>query len=273
MLKKFNQLFSIPISKEEEMDKFVQRVNQTIFSDIKDNPYPASYESIFKNICYYLGINHQDEIRKKNRDNYGYSLIIPSLRSLTNDDFYKTLKMIVLLYKYFDDNEEWKNKISKWVTIAISNAEKDLGIRWSDGMFYSSGAEFLDEHLIDDIIGVLQTEDRKAILIAYKKGLKEFWESRSDRNKFKNVIRDMQLSLDEASKVLISDKNVGFQYLLKDKKWDKIIANKYYQKIFFQLNELADKLVKHKSDEEFDIIEIETFIYLTGIFLRVAFIK
>ena len=135
-----------------------------------------------------------------------------------------------------------------------------------------SKANFLDKKLIDNVLGVLNNKDKKIIKISFEKGLKEFEESNKDKSKLANAVRDMQLSLDETAKILLKDKNVGFKHLLKDKNWNKIINNKYYQKMFFQLNEFADKLVKHKLTE-LDKYEVETFIYLTGIFIRLAFVK
>lgn len=273
MLKIFNKTFGIEESVEEERNRFVQRINQTLFNQIEDHPYPESYNNIFKILCYQLGLNADDRIREKNQFNYSSSANIPSLRSLTNDDFFQTLEILVLLYQFFNKNKDWQDKISLWIKTAVSNANIDLGVRWSSGMFYPSGAELLDEKLIDEILGILHAEDKKSILVAYQKGLKEFSESNKDKSKLKNVVRDMQLSLDETSKVLLGDKNIGFKHLLKDKNWDEIVKNKFYQKIFFQLNEFADKLAKHKAEAEFDEYEVETFVYLTGIFIRLVFIQ
>jgi|GEM_PF-1472425 len=271
ILSEFKKNFGIEDNLAEEKENFVQRINQTVFKKIQDSFYP--YKGVFVFLCYQLGVNADDRISSVNRLNYGSSSTIPGIRSLTNDNFTETLKLLVLLYKFFEDQEEWKKYINNFTLLALSSAGYDLEIRWNEGMFYPSGAEALDEKLIDDILGVLQENNRKSIFIAYKKGIKEFLESRKDKSKLKNVVRDMQLALDETSKVLLVDKNVGFKHLLKDKNWDEIVKNKFYQKIFIQLNEFADKLAKHKAEAAFNEHEVETFVYLTGIFIRLVFIQ
>ena len=133
-----------------------------------------------------------------------------------------------------------------------------------------SGSPLLDEKLVDNSLAIIEDSKYKKIRIAFEKGLKEFLVPGEDKSGYLNAIRDMQLSLDEVSKILLNDKNVGFKHLLKNKNWENTGLNEYFQKIFYQLNEMIDKLVKHNSSTHFSKSDTETIIYLTGMFIRLT---
>ncbi len=260
------------ISIEQEQKGFVTKINQKLFVLVQSD---YNYEKIFISLCYRCNKDSYARIQKENSGlafHNSYN-IIPRLNTITEDDFLDTLKVLILLYDWLRKNRHnLLNIADRLITEAIETSQVDIGIKWSDGMFYKSGAPILDEVLIDNILGVLNNENGKRILASFQKGLKEFMEANKDNHKLKNAVLDMQLVLDEASKILLNEKNAGFSNLLKDKNWDNIIKNKYYQKIFFQLNEFGDKLAKHNFTE-LDKNEVEIFIYLTGLFLRLVFIQ
>ena len=84
MIKGFNKRFGIEESLQEEQTRFVQRINQTIFENIQEG---HGYKKVFKTVCYWLGENADDRISAHNRYNYGLEIGVPTLRTLTNDDF------------------------------------------------------------------------------------------------------------------------------------------------------------------------------------------
>ena len=75
--------------------------------------------------------------------------------------------------------------------------------------------------------------------------------------------------MDELSKIILKDKNVGVKHLIKNENWRKTGLNNYYKKMLFEYNEMLDKLSKHSSVSKFSEKEVESVIYLTGLFIRV----
>ncbi|HAM39109.1 MAG TPA: hypothetical protein DCP53_06935 [Elusimicrobia bacterium] len=145
-LKKFNKIFRIEESVENEQKKFVYRIN-SLFNTLEERD---DYNAILYSICYGLGIN-SDEI-KKNKIVSGK--FIKPLRSVTKDNFQGTLKVLVLLYEFYEKSD-LKFIIEKEIECALSYSNVDLGINWKDGMFYPRGAEILDEKLIEDSLRFL----------------------------------------------------------------------------------------------------------------------
>src|ERR1700680_3139195 len=151
MLERFHKIFGIQPGLAAEQDAFVQRINQTAIHHIEQMQHPKSYEDVFKIVCYKLGINANDRIADANSANYfETSTIIPRLRSLTNDEFVQTLKVLVVLHEYFEKIPGAQKELSRWIEAALSNATSDIGVKWHNGMFYPSGAQELDEKLIEE---------------------------------------------------------------------------------------------------------------------------
>ena len=149
VLKKFNELFGLQTSIEDEQVRFVQRINQTAFSEIEESSYYPSYESVYRRICYQLGINAEDRIRNANSHSYtSVSLIIPPLRGLTRDEFQTTLKVLIVLFDILGN--KLRQQLAASIDRALSRATVDIGIKWKDGMFYPSGAQVLDHALLED---------------------------------------------------------------------------------------------------------------------------
>jgi len=258
MLKRFNKIFGIQESEEEEKRKFVQRINQTIFNKIEDD---HSYEKIFRTICYWLGENANDRIRGANRYNVGVGIIIPSLRSISGDDFLLTLKILVLLYQYFDRNTEWQEYISSWIEDALSNALLDLGVRWKNGMFYPSGAKELDEKLIEDPLDWLET---------YPDEKRDFFNALKNytSKKYDAVVIDCYLVVEGLARKVLKNKKTlenNREVLLK-----KIGLSQEWKAFLNNYINYANELKRHAGNKRHSInpSEVEAFLYFTGLLVR-----
>lgn len=223
------------------------------------------------NLCNRLGLEYKEylTVESKVRDifekNLNFSEYLLRLQALLDFLWKKGKKQLAMIF-------------GRIIGEAINTSPVDLGIRLK---FYKhkgvqihfSGSQFLDKKLVDDILGVLEDKGKLAVKIAFEKGLKEFLEAKSNPSKLKNAVRDMQLACDETIKVLFEDKNLGFRHLFKDNRWKKVGLNNYQKQIFWNLNEYADKLAKHKSDSKITFEDAESIIYLTGMFIRLVFTK
>ncbi len=261
MLKRFNKIFGIQDSEEDEKRRFIQRINQTIIEAVEDLRYPVSYEKIFRTLCYSLGTNADDRIGRANQYNYGYETRVPSLRSLTNDEFLSTLKVLVLLYRFFSDQKEQQEKISSWIEVALSNATIDLGIRWKNGMFYPSGAKTLDERLVEDSFDWLEDypDEKKDFLKAI---------TSYSANELGEVVISCYLVVEGlARKILNNSKTLenNREEILK-----KIGLSQEWKSFLSSYINYANEFKRHASEKRSGIkpFEVEAFLYFTGLLVR-----
>ncbi len=266
-LKEFHSLFNTAPTLAEEKNAFVQRINQTIFSKVVNLTHPTSYEVIFQGICYELGVNGADMIARQNANNFSGLRRIPSLRKITNDDFVKTLQVLVLLYKSL--NTEYQQQTDGYIRIALVSANTDFGIRWDDGMFYPSGAGELDEKLIDENLQWLKNYPEQAT--QFKTALNHFQKSTKDISARKDAITNAYSSMEGVAQLVLSNKK-NFDnnlYALMD----QLSLPTQYKNIFNYYKVMANEYSSRHAGTEFSHEETEAFIYLTGILMRLSIQK
>lgn len=258
MLKRFDKNFRIKESVEEEKIRFVQRINQTIFQNVeKDN----SYEKVFRTICYWLGQNADDLMANANLILVsGYS-IMPHLRSLTSDNFLETLRILELLYQFFDDNNKWQEDISSWIEDALSNALLDLGVRWMNGMFYPSGSKILDKKLIEDPLDWLENypDEKRDFLNALKNYTSK---------KYDVVVIDCYLVIEGLARRVLKNKKTlenNREELLR-----KIGLSQEWKSFLSNYINFANEAKRHAGASRHHIkpSEVEALLYFTGLMVR-----
>lgn len=262
ILRIFNKMFNVQENLESEKTKFVNRVNQTIFNKIENF---HEYESIFKTICYWLGENANDMIRAINSFNYGMSNDIPRLRSLTSDDYTRTLRILCLLYLYFSKDqygyEEKREEISGWTEVALSNSNLDLGIEWKDGMFYPKGAGVLDQKLIEDPLDWLN--NFQEVKEDYKKALSNYL-----KKNYPDVIDQCYLVIEGLVRKIFDNKKT-----LDNNKADllkKLKLSQQWKSILDKFIDYSNEFKRHASSNRklINPDEVEAFLYLTGLLVR-----
>lgn len=252
--------FGLTIELEEAQKRFMNKSMTLLFHTDFYNNLIYKQETIVK-FCLKYGLEYIP----------GQSLYFYINSNLSFVEFIIRLNC---LFNILSDHSEAIDMLSKLIKVWLHDSPVDLGIKIiknkSSFDILPSGSEYLDKELVENTLSILEDTNYKDIRLAYEKGLREFLLSSNNPVIYLNVIRDMQLSLDEVSKVLLKDKNTGFKHLLKNDNWRVTRLDEYYKRMFFQLNEMIDKLVKHKSGTEFSKAETESIIYLTGIFIRLT---
>lgn len=258
MLKKIYELFGIQPKLDDEKKGFVQRINQTIYSNVEKR---QDYGKLFRRICYSLGENADDRIAAANQyRKHSYDMIIPTLRSLTKDNFENTIKILWLVYSYIDESE-FKKEIDEWIKIALAHAVIDIGVKWADGEFYPSGAKILDEKLIDDPLGWLQKYP--PIKEHYGNALKDYY-----NKQYNDSVGNCYLALEGfVRSVLGNDRTLDnnkedlLKYIDISQEW-KAILNKFI--------DYANEYKRHASKKLHEVKprEVEAFVYFTGLLLR-----
>jgi hypothetical protein len=261
MLGRFNKVFGIQDDLLTEQRRFVERINQTAIPPIQSLHYTPSYREVFEVVCYWLGINANDRISQANRGSYSYSVSIPSVRSLTGDDFMGTIKVLSLLYQGLKDNPSAQQTLSGWIETALDQTTVDLGITWNDGMFYPSGARELDEPLVEETFKWLadfpneKADFLKAVTGYANKQLGE-------------VIINCYVAVEGVARAILDNKKTldnnrdGLMKRLQlSQEWKALLSN---------FINYANEFKRHASENRHKLnpVEVEGFLYMTGVLLR-----
>jgi hypothetical protein len=131
-----------------------------------------------------------------------------------------------------------------------------------------SGCKLLDEKVVENVLGLLEMEQYAGIRSNFEEGLREFLHPRTKAT-LKNVVEDMTTACDNTVKMVFNDSHLGFKHLFKDNRWQKLKLNAQQKQIFFSLNDWMDK-IKHDVITDYSKEDIESIIYLSAIFIRLA---
>lgn len=254
---KFNERFNIEVNLEEARKRFVNRIYNDIF---------LFYQSQFNTpqiIATTLG--------KKYVPRY------PLIDTYLSSDFYENLEAIEGLFEYTSNKlspslDNPSLQIQKNIKEILSKSEVDLGILWENGKFLPTGAKLLDEKLINENLHWLRDKNYETVLEPFEKGLNHYLHSTKRPKLLSDVITDMYESLEAFSKIITNknkDLSANRELLLR-----KIKVSSEYKVILKDYIEYAcnfrHALESGKSKPNLDNYEVESFIYLTGIFIRLG---
>lgn len=251
----FHQRFDIPFNIDEVKKNFINRVSNRIFDDFLVGEL-HSYE-IFREIANALGKRYKTYL---SFDNY------------VKDDFYKCLRAVEATYNTLAD-KRYKEMLSSLVSLILEESEVDLGITWQDGKFIPTGARLLDQELVNEPLRWLSNPKYKNVYHPFAKGLSHFLEAEKRPELLSDVITDMYESLEALAKVITGrprkDLSANAEPFIKEVK-----ASEHYKRILKEYisyaNEFRHALEKGRERPKLSITEVESFIYLTGLFIRLA---
>lgn len=263
-MRDFHERFEINVNTEEARKRFVNRALNTIFFTLfYSNKLSADDQFYCKNkIATALG------------KRYFYNT---SIDEYINGDFLNCLQAIEAFYDYLKSSYTTQMRVSlnllnSEVIKLLEQVEVDLGLKWENGKFIRTGAKLLDEKLINDPLRWMRKEKYSTVTLPFEKGLEHFLESERNPNLLSDVITDMYEALESLVKIVVgNNKDLSANREIFIKKVNvseeyKAVLKEYiaYANIFRHgLNETAQRpilLVK----------EVESFVYLTGIFIRLA---
>jgi hypothetical protein len=194
------------------------------------------------------------------------------------NDFARTLKAIEAMYwsaagaSGFD---LWKDWVESFVRSALAAAETDLGIGWRDGEFIGRGAAVLDEALVDGPLHWLRREGFKAVLDPFEKGLKILLEVhlKDEPQRLFDVVTDMYEALEAMAKIVTGRSELDLS-ANRELFVQKVAASEEYKRLLKEYVDYAHRFRHAPSDKrprpQLSYPEAESFVYLTGLFLRLA---
>lgn len=255
MADKFHERFDIEVSSEEARKRFVNRAYTTIFTGSIFARGEPVYE-YRRVVALELGARYYPH--------YDWERYI-------GQDFHKCLHAIEALYGAMSHMSDPK-ALKSIIPYILSLSEVDLGVRWEDGRFVPAGAKLLDDALVNDSLKWLREKGYESVLTPFNKGLKHFLDSPKRPELLSDVITDMYEAVEALAKIVTGrDADLSSN---REKFISTVKASQAYKKILKDYIEYANAF-RHAAEEgkpkpNVSEREAESFMYLTGIFIRLA---
>lgn len=260
MAEEFHKRFNIKVKEEEARRRFMNRVFNVVFEDFISDFYSGRTIKVVRFVASELGERY---------DNY------KELPDYVGNDFMRHLHAIEAIYdfarnKYQETTES--RELSNVIDILLKTAEIDLGVRWQNGHFIPAGAGLLDKELVNESLDWLDKQGHETVLAPFQKGLDHFLHSMKRPELLSDVVTDMYEALEALAKIMTGrdkDLSANRQMFIS-----KVNASEAYKKILKEYIEYANKF-RHAREEgkpkpKIKSQEAESFMYLTGLFIRLA---
>jgi hypothetical protein len=254
--KKYHERFNIDVGTDEAKRRFVNRAHNSIEAILKwasDTAYRSS--EVEKYVCTHLGERWERS---------------GCLASILGDSFDEHLRALEAFAQF-----PWPelNRLAKSaITTILGQAETDLGIRWENDNFLPSGSPLLDQELVNHVLGSMALQE--GVLIPFRKGLDHFLRSTNKPELLSDAITDMYEALEAQGKITArNDKDLSSNAELFISRLG--VSNEYkpiLKAYISYANEFRHAAEKGKKKEPPSRKETESFLYLTGLFLRLAII-
>jgi hypothetical protein len=249
---KFIERFNIEIGLEEAKKHFVNRAHNQIF-----------------NYYYYtLTENNRFRVQREIVSALGDRCSGYDLSTQIGDDFLRNLHALETFYDL-----GYPLVIDQYIKKFLSESEVDLGVRWDNGRFIKSGAQLLDNKLVNDVLDWLRQQKYITVIQPFEKGLDDFLHAEKLPQLLNDVVTDMYEAL-EALSMIITDRPNKDLSANRELFISKVNASSKYKKILSEYinyaNEFRHAQEKGKNKPKISPKEAESFIYLTGLFIRLA---
>lgn len=256
-----HQRFNIKIDFEEAKQRFVNRAYNEIFNN----------DSIFT-----PGVMEKREVLRCAATALGrYFKPNDSFYSVVGEDFLDCLQAIEGIFNT-SRRILLRDSIESTVKELIASSPCDLGIKWENGHFSRTGAKLLDDVLVNENLKWLEDPGLKHIHKPFNKGLLLYSESIRDPEKLSDVVTDMYEALEATAKWFLKngkDLSGNQQEFI-----NRLGLPSSYGRMLKEYIDYANQLARHaknpeKSPYKIPPSEAENFIYLTGLFIRLAIKK
>ena len=269
MAEPFHKRFNIDIGVDEARKRFVERIRTLTWSLINQlyRTDRQDMNSLLQAINFHLGERHHPVVHPSD--------LIKHWDAFVGDEFTKCLRMTEAIRAGFvieRYSPEAVAQFIKGVTAAFENSEFDLEISWDGKIFTRKGARFLDEKLVNEPLEWLRDPKYQNVLVPFEKGLKHWMEAHKNLERCGDVITDVYEALEAMAKLATGrDADLSAN---REKFGSVIGLPEAYKKMLKEYIEFgceyrhAPETTKPRTyPSERDT---EAFIYMTGVFLRLA---
>jgi hypothetical protein len=259
IMQKFHERFKVPVDMEESRRRFINRALNIVFEKFLFDSFTTNERSYINlAVLTFLGdrASHTD---------------IPLAELVGDKDYYRLLQAIEAFYEILT-NPEHKDALSVIVTNIIEDSEIDLGIAWHKGHFHPGGAKFLDDGLVNDPLDWMRGHDLGAVVQPFEKALGHLMRARKQPELLGDVLTDAYEALEAMAKAVTGrdvDLSANHEAFVK-----KVRASEEYRRLLKEYVGYGCRF-RHAPSESrprpvASYSEVESFLYLTGVFIRLA---
>jgi hypothetical protein len=253
---KFHERFDIDVNFSEAQQRFVNRV------------YNQIHLSFFLNLQENIRYRIQKDVASALGDKYSFH---QSLDDLVGQDFLRNLQAIEAIFAGLPDYDQ--KRANQLVLGLLAQSEVDLEIEWHSGRFLRKGAALLDKVLVNDPLRWLRREGYQSVLNPFEKGLSHLLFAKGRPDLLSDVITDMYESLEALAKIVtkrstkdLSANREMFVSTLEASAAYKTLLSDYIT----YANTFRHATTEGQSKPHVSEREVESFVYLTGVFVRLA---
>jgi hypothetical protein len=254
----FHERFDIEIDTEGAKQRFMNRVSSLIFMDLYDGKLISSHQysgAVSRNVAYRLGET--------------YSTHKPG--AYVKGDFKRCLHVLEAMYEALEGSD-FATELSATIERILRDSENDLGVDWQPPIFVRTGARLLDERLVNDSLRWLREREYKTVLAPFEKGLSHYLESTNKPERLADVVTDMYEATEALARV-VTGNDTGLKGN-SDTFIEKVKVSDYYKELLRDYaqygNSYRHAVQRSRPRPLPSEPEVESFIYLTGLFIRLA---
>jgi hypothetical protein len=258
MAHKFHERFKLDINLDEARRRFVNRANNELISTLGmlEN-VSGDGEGVERFICSKLGERWK-----------GWGC----LSTIIGDDFFVHVQALEALYAHPASMPQAVVSIHQ----IMADTEIDIGLRWENGSFLPSGSPLLDAKLVNDVLGCLKENQYGGVATPFRKGLEHLLQSISKTQFLSDVVTDMYEALEALAKIVTGrgdkDLSANMESFIK-----AVQVSDTYKPILKEYIAYGNK-IRHAGRDgqpkpDLTRKEVESFVYLTGVFIRLAVIE
>jgi len=255
----FHERFEISVGISDARDRFVSRIKNYVFENFFRSAVDDTtlHRVILWQVANSLGYVYQSFF---DFDHY------------VGHDFYRCLQVLEACHKALADPTK-KVELSTFISMVLAQSEVDLGIRWERGCFIRSGAALLDQKVVNEPLRWLSTAKFGSVRAPFEKGLSHFIEAEKKPERLADVITDMYEATEALAKLVTGrqtkDLSANAETFIKSLK-----VSQHYKQLLKDYISYANQF-RHAAKDgptrpTLSTPEVESFIYLTGIFIRLA---
>lgn len=255
-MKDFHSRFAIPVDQSAERTRFVNRVDNKLFS-LVDHGKTKETREIRIHIANVLGEVYYDHLQ---------------INRYTNNEFLKTLQAVEAYISCMKDlaGPSMDEAVEQTINEIMALSSVDIGVRYSNGLFFPSGAKILDSELVNENLKWLQNAGLLDSKNSFEKALTHLMESAKNPKLLNDVITDAYESVESAAKQ-VTGKRKDLSGM-KDSLVKDLRLTKEFSELFRAIIDYGCKyrhgIEKGSSRSTPKYNEAEAFVYQCGVLLR-----
>jgi len=264
MARDFHDRFQLPIASDEARRRFINRALNDVFSRF------FGVEGFFVQ-----GIDFLDRAKLESNvvSSLGEVYLTGAAVAHASKSFLNCLLALESLHHHLGPWPQEKKFVANAIERLLSESETDLGVSWDGQAFRLSGAAELDQALVNEPLRWIRPQRYETVRAPFTKGLQHYLESIQDPAKLADVVTDAYEAMEAMAKIVTRrpqmDLSANAELFIS-----KIGVSEAYKKILKEYISYAQSF-RHAAPQESPRPtpvrrETESFLYLTGIFLRLA---